>query len=308
MIHNIRYFWQMQKPKADSDRLVMSILCRNEVDIIEANIRSHAYLGVDAFVVMDNASDDGTREKLAELAEEFELHIIDQPSHTYQQAKWMKELAVYARDKLAARWVISNDADEFWIPESGDLKSHLLATDSVVTVQRSNMLLTEAALQPDYHFSQATHRVMYPICYDREVQKTDDQISMLLVPIGPKVIVNPAGLIKISGGNHRAKHFGKLFTARKESGIRVYHYPIRSYEQFEANIKLRVELLKLPGARMGDHYRRWVRIYEEGGLYEEFKRFILTPPQLETFETYRVAVKDSQPGDIISKVMGHTNP
>ena len=115
MMHSIKFFTQMLKSKSSSDRLVMSILCRNEIDIIEANIKTHATLGVDAFVVMDNGSADGTREKLEELSQQYDLHVIDQPSQTYQQAKWMKELAVYARDVLNARWVISNDADEFWV-------------------------------------------------------------------------------------------------------------------------------------------------------------------------------------------------
>lgn len=303
MLHGLKFFWQMRQAKSNNDQLIMSILCRNEIDIIEANIRTHSTLGVDGFVVMDNGSTDGTREKLAELSNEYNLLIIDQPSQTYQQAKWMTQLASYARDKMHARWVISNDADEFWIPDNGDLKSYLRASDSVVTIKRSNMLLTETALNENYHFSQATHRVQYPICYDREVQKADDQISMLLVPISPKVIVNPNGLVKLSGGNHRAKHLGKMFSARNETGIRVYHYPIRSFEQFEANIKHRQELLKLPNARMGDHYRRWVRIYEEGGLYDEFKRFILSQEELKAFETYRVAVKDTSPSDAIRKAL-----
>lgn len=303
MIQALTFFAQMKQPKLTTDRLVMTILCRNEMDIIEANIKTHALLGVDGFVVMDNGSTDGTREKLTELAQQYNLQIIDQSSQTYQQAKWMKQLAFYARDKMNARWVISNDADEFWIPENGDLKSYLQGRDSVVTVKRSNMLLTEKALQPGYHFSQAQHRVLYPICYDREVQKNDQQISMLLVPISPKVIVNPKGLIKLSGGNHRAKHVGKMFSARDESRIHVYHYPIRSFEQFEANIKHRQALLKLPNARMGDHYRRWVKIYEEGALYEEFKRFILTNDDIETFVKYRVAVKESSPGKWISQAL-----
>lgn len=145
MLESIKFFWQIRQPKAAQNQLIMTILCRNEADIIEANIKTHASLGVDGFVVMDNGSTDGTREKLAELSQKYNVDVIDQPLQTYQQAKWMKQLAFYARDKMNARWVISNDADEFWIPEKGNLKSYLLAKDSVVTIKRSNMLLSEGA-------------------------------------------------------------------------------------------------------------------------------------------------------------------
>lgn len=275
-MHWFNYIRNFAKAKTSDDRLVMTILCRNEVDIIESNIRTHAKYGVDSFLVMDNGSTDGTREILAQLADEYDVHIIDQPSQTYQQAKWMKQLAIYARDKLKANWVISNDADEFWIPQdtNKNLKDYLSHRDSVVTVKRHNMVLTEDALQPSYHFSQAKYYVQYPICYDKEAQINDTQISMIFAPISPKVIINPNGFIRISGGNHRAKHIAKLFTARKELGITVFHYPIRTWKQFEANIKHRQELLKNPNAKMGNHYRRWVELLDKGLLDEEFKRFL----------------------------------
>lgn len=301
-MHILTYYWRQLNPP-DNPRLVMTILCRNEVDVIEANIRLHALLGVDAFVVMDNGSTDGTREKLAALQQQFDLMIIDEPSQTYQQAKWMLQLAHVARREMGAHWVISNDADEFWIPQQGDsLKMHLQLDDSVVTVPRSNMVLTNEALKREYRFFDADHRVQYPICYERDAQKHDPNISMLLVPISPKVIVNPNGLIKISGGNHRAKHWDKWRTARATDAIRVYHYPIRSYEQFEANIRHRQQLLKNTNARMGDHYRRWVRLYEQGRLREEFERLVISAEHLNVLAHYQVVVEDMLPRQWFEKI------
>ena len=301
-MHILNYYWRQIHPPSQP-RLVMTILCRNEVDIIEANIRLHAMLGVDAFVVMDNGSTDGTREVLAELEKTFDLTVIDQPSQTYQQAKWMLQLAHVARREKGAHWVISNDADEFWIPQEGeDIKACLKLTDSVVTMPRSNMILTEAALSDTYRFQQADHRVYYPICYDTHAQKTDPRVSMLLVPIGPKVIVNPNGLIKISGGNHRAKHWDKWRTGRRTDALRVYHYPIRSYAQFEANIRHRQQLLKLPNVRMGDHYRRWVKLYEQGRLREEFERIVLDERARQVLAERAVIVQDARPAELFKKM------
>ena len=59
-------------------RLVMTLLVKNEADIIEMNIRVHAALGVDSFVVMDHMSTDGTRDILESLGKEYDIHIIDQ--------------------------------------------------------------------------------------------------------------------------------------------------------------------------------------------------------------------------------------
>ncbi|MBQ0756847.1 MAG: hypothetical protein KBT66_06240, partial [Amphritea sp.] len=70
--------------------------------------------------------------------------------------------------------------------------------------------------------------------------------------------------------------------ARTEPGICVHHYPIRSYKQFERNIQNRKRLLETTDAKMGDHYRRWVKILNEGRLQEEFDRFILNQQEIET--------------------------
>jgi hypothetical protein len=280
-------------------RLAMTILVKNEADIIEQNIRVHAALGVDGFVVMDNGSSDGTREILATLAKEFEILIIDEPAQSYRQRQWMTQLAHTARQRLGADWVMSNDADEFWIPQEGSLKSGLDRRGAIINVKRYNMALSEANLEPDTPYYETTLKVKHPIVYDKKAQREQINIAIPLTSIKPKVMINPYGLIKIKGGNHRAIHVGNLFGRQQGSHINIYHYPIRSYEQFEKNIRNRVELAKLKDIRMGDHYFRWVTLYQEGKLAEEYERFIIKNNELPVLERFGIIEQDTLARDHI---------
>jgi len=263
----------------NSFRLVMTILVRDEADIIEANIRTHASLGVDAFAIMDNGSTDGTREILSKLEKELEIIIIDEKGN-YNQAKWMKQLATVAKNKLKADWVINNDADEFWLPKNGlNLKENLAFKGSVLTVQRYNMLLESGK-----DFFDSSYHIENPIFYSKEKQLTSDKLSIILTKIAPKTIINPHGLIYLRGGNHKALHIASMRDylrsgydkIKRFKDIEVFHYPIRGYTQFEKNIKNRKRLLESSKkVSMGPHYRRWVKLYNEGKLLEEFEHSIV---------------------------------
>ena len=281
-------------------RLVMTILVRDEADIIEANIRTHASLGVDAFVVMDNNSTDGTREILDSLQQEFEIIVIDETGE-YTQAKWMKQLAQIAKNRLKADWVINNDADEFWLPNNSlNLKENLAFKGSVLTLQRYNMLL----LDDNDNFLDSTYYVENPVFYSKQKQLTSDRLSIILTKIGPKTIINPHGLIYLRGGNHKALHIGNIRDylrcgydkIKRFEAIEVFHYPIRSYAQFEKNIKNRKRLLQSSKkVSMGPHYKRWVELYNRGKLQEEFENSIIFHQNdIDTLLKYNIVKYDDR--------------
>ena len=280
----------------------MTILVKNEADIIEKNIRFHASKGVDNFVVMDNDSTDGTREILEELKKEYEITIIDEKG-IYSQAKWMTKLTYIAKKKYNPTWLIPNDADEFWWCE-GNLKENLNSKKYVLTVDRFNFLLQE-----NKEWYKSEYRVENPIFYRKNTQLNVEKISIILTKISPKVIIKPKGLLWIRGGNHKAlnifdfrdyfKHYDKI---KRYEKIKVFHFPIRSFEQFKKNIENRKKLLEA-GAKMGPHYKRWVKLLNEGKLEEEFhKNLVFKDENIKILEKYGIVVKQKA-----SNVLQHIN-
>jgi len=89
-----RYLKHRNVTQNSNFKLAMTLLVRDEADIIETNIRFHAKMGVDVFWVMDHQSQDGTREILENLKSEFDLHVVDQESDSFYQGDWMTFLAI----------------------------------------------------------------------------------------------------------------------------------------------------------------------------------------------------------------------
>jgi hypothetical protein len=122
--------------------LVMTLLVKNERDIIEANVNFHRARGVEHFIVTDNGSSDGTRDLLDMLAKSVPMTAWDEPGDDYSQHRWVTRMALWARDELAADWIINNDADEFWMtPDGGSLRDTLEASGAdTLMCDRRNMV------------------------------------------------------------------------------------------------------------------------------------------------------------------------
>ena len=73
-------------------KLVMTLLARDEADIVDDNVKFHLNAGVDFVLAMDNLSQDGTTEILESYARSGDLHLIRQDSEYLRQADWITEM------------------------------------------------------------------------------------------------------------------------------------------------------------------------------------------------------------------------
>lgn len=114
-------------------RVVMTLLARNEADIVAATIEHAFSIGVDFIVATDHRSTDGTTEILHDYAATGRLELFEESSERFAQARWVSMMARRAATAHGASWVINHDADEFLWPEGAgrtlDLKEVLAAVE-----------------------------------------------------------------------------------------------------------------------------------------------------------------------------------
>lgn len=107
-------------------RLVQTLVLRDEVDIIRAQIDYHLNAGVDFVIATDHESRDGTTEILESYERAGVLRLIRERGEV-RESEWRTRMARAAATDHGADWVINTDADEFWLPRRGTLKEMFAA-------------------------------------------------------------------------------------------------------------------------------------------------------------------------------------
>jgi hypothetical protein len=203
-------------------KLIMTLLVRDEQDIIRANIAYHLSQGVDFFIAMDNRSEDETPGFLKSYETKGLLRYIYEGDDDYNQHAWVTRMARMAYTDHGADWVINNDADEFWWPIEGSLHetfSALPADINILRARRHNFPAVEPSDVPFYH------RMIYR---DRE------SLNSFGRPLPPKVAHRGCADIIVDQGNHAVK--GLADPQVCEGQVEIFHFPVRSYDQIENKI------------------------------------------------------------------------
>lgn len=286
-------------------RLVMTLLVRDEADIVEANIKFHLDRGVDFIVATDNGSCDGTTEILEQYEREGVLHLIHEPSRVLDQASWVNRMGRFAFDRLHADLVFHCDADEFWYPWSGSLKRELLARPWVDVLHANvvNILMRQRngeEVFPD----DAVYAATKPFPKGNKQDRNVDNTSFLLFKYPKKVIYKlKKGYLPVTTGNHRIHESADLPVLLQgiSRDIEVFHFPIRGIEQFARKAinggEARENYEKSLGRDVGKqnwHIRRWLELSRSGKLLEEYNRLNLADAEAEKLLRAGVVTLDDE--------------
>lgn len=253
--------------KVSRPLVCMTLLVKNEEDILEQNLIFHKEKGVDFFIVTDNNSTDRTPEILRKYKEKGWIkEIIEEKATDYRQKIWVDRMVWRAKTIYKANWVINADADEFWYPASGSLKE---------TLQKTSANVIKCSMKCVYpEENKRLEEWKYTVDPVEDIAAYDLSRYSLFARQIPKVMHRTKGYIQISMGNHKVTMFPKRTGI---SDVHIYHYNIRGRSQFlEKMINGGKQLEQNPSKHGGRHWRYFYALYKEGKLNEEYDRVIGT--------------------------------
>jgi hypothetical protein len=226
-------------------RLVVTVLARDEADVIDAHVAFHLNAGADFVIATDNNSQDGTTEVLESYERQGVLRLIREPAEGLRQGEWVTRMARLAAAEHGADWVINSDADEFWWPRGGSLKEVL------------------AAVPDSYGIVQAFWRSFVPRPDDGELFA--ERMTARLTQHAPindptsfyrpvvKVAHRGDPHVTVARGNHALAE-SALRTLTSWHPIEVLHFPLRSRSQWMRKVELQGEAFTKHIERSGTGY------------------------------------------------------
>jgi hypothetical protein len=251
-------------------KLVMTLLVRDEADIVDAQIAYHLSTGVDFVIATDNRSVDGTTEMLERYQREGALRLIREPGDDLRQSEWVTRMAYLAATEHGADWVLNADADEFWWPRGGSFRDVL------------------GAVPPRYGVLRGAWRNFVPRPEDDRIFAERMTVRLRTPRFHPhplsthfKSLHRGASDVRIGRGNHEA--FGEgLVPLRGWYPIEILHFPVRSVEHcLRKYVTQFVALERNAEKGIPGHMAEAYRAYRAGRLEDFYAPLVVDDGALE---------------------------
>jgi hypothetical protein len=253
--------------------LVMTLLARDEADIVESWLAFHLNAGADVVVATDNRSEDGTTEILEAYARDGHVHLIREPGEDLRQDEWVTRMARLAATEFGADWVINSDADEFWWPRGASLSEVLEAVPA-----RYGTVGAFLRMYPPRPGDEGPFYERMTVRFSATAPINDP--ASLYKPIR-KVVHRGDPEVRLSRGNH-ALVGSSLAPLRGWFPIEVFHFPLRSPDQCARKALLQGRAFELHVARPPTAYHaRMYEAYQEGQIDAYYESELLTDEVLD---------------------------
>jgi hypothetical protein len=273
--------------------LVMTLLARDEADVIESWLAFHLNAGADFVVATDNRSQDGTTDVLERYRREGHLHLLREGGEDLRQNEWVTRMARLAASDFGADWVINSDADEFWWPRGASLAQVL------------------DAIPPRYGTVGAFLRTFAPRPGSEEpfAERLTVRFSALAPINDPaslykpirKVIHRGHPEIRLTRGNHAVvdSPFAPL---RGWFPVEVLHFPLRSRAQCEHKARLQRDAWRHIDRTPTAYHAHMFEALEKGTIGEYYEAQVVTDKEVEQGVATGRLVVDTRLRDALRRI------
>ena len=245
-------------------KVVMTLLARDEADIVDAQIAYHLHAGVDFVIATDNRSQDGTTEILERYERAGSLHLIREQGDDLRQSEWVTRMARLAATDFGADWVVNADADEFWWPRRADLKDVLASIPDEFGVVRGAWRNFVPRPEGDEDFAERmTVRLCTPSFHPHPLSTHSKSVHRAVPDV------------RIGRGNHEAFGAG-LRPIRGWYPFEILHFPVRSREQCTRKYVTQfVALERNADKGIPGHMAEAHRYYRSGRLEDFYRPLVI---------------------------------
>ncbi len=243
----------------------MTLLVRDEADLVAHNLRYHLEHGIDFVVATDHRSVDGTTDILREYERSGRLRLIHEEDEALRQSEWVTRMARLAATEHGADWVVNCDADEFFWPREGTFHEILEAVPARFGAVRG--LWRHFVARPD------TGEPFYERMVVRRASAREQRVPY---PAQVKVVHRASPDVVVRTGAHSASGPG-LELIREWYPFDVLHFPVRSREQMERKFVVTREsvLRKGKDAYVSPHVELVVGKIKTEGEDEVYRQFLV---------------------------------
>lgn len=276
-------------------KLVMTLLVRDEADIVDAQISFHLNAGVDYVIAMDHRSTDGTTEILEDYERGGCLHLIRQNAEEVRQSEWVTSMARLAAVEHSADWVLNSDGDEFWWPRARSLKEALAAVPASYGVAFAPMCYFLPRPGEGPFFERMTSRLI--------------QYAPLSSPTTryrpvPKAVHRASATVVVHRGNHDVVCAGLPLWSWHP--LELLHFPDRSVDQLARKYRHTVTAWPREGRAPGAFVLAAHGAIDGAGAGVDLDRWALTDDELREAEDAQTVVVDTRLRDILRQLRSPT--
>ncbi|MCX8252504.1 hypothetical protein RHAL1_00371 [Beijerinckiaceae bacterium RH AL1] len=257
----------------------------DEVEIIGRCLDHLERQGVDSIVVVDMESRDGTRELLRAWRDAGRIALVERSNDSNINADYLQAGVDCARRHWDPTWILLQDADEFCLTASGNLKQAISGRcRGAFHIPRYNACLSSSLVDafdaPGTLAFEAIDIWVAPQNLSRDKMNEDPDLLWSTGQPAPKVIAAAELVGSVTPGGHAIlDRHGSPVPIVPLSDALIVHIPFLSFPRFARKISRVKDVLARDRSYFqratGWHWRRWVEMLDAGTLEEEYDRQLM---------------------------------